>query len=66
MKKISLVQTVTHRVTFYEDDFENAEQFETFAELLHNDVELRNDCFFDNVDRDEYKDEDATYVTIEE
>ena len=52
MNKITLKQTVTYKVTFYDDDFENEEQFNLFVERLKTEDGLLVDTFVENVNRD--------------
>jgi hypothetical protein len=52
MNKITLKQTVTYKVTFYDDDFENEEQFNLFVERLKTEDSLLVNTFVENVNRD--------------
>ena len=52
MKALVLKQTVTHKVIFEVDDFENEEQFNQFCNTIRNDEEQMVNCFIENVDRE--------------
>ena len=52
MKVITLTQTVTYEVNFFEDDFNNKEEFDKFVDILHDDEDFRVECFVKNVNRD--------------
>ena len=63
MNKITLKQTVTYKVTFYDDDFENEEQFNLFVERLKTEDDLLVNAFVENVDR--YNLNNASDIEIE-
>jgi hypothetical protein len=50
MNALVLKQTVTYKVIFEKDDFENDEQFNQFCNTIRNDKEQMVNCFLENVD----------------
>jgi hypothetical protein len=50
MKALVLKQTITYKVIFEVDDFENNEQFNQFCNTIRNDEEQMVNCFLENVD----------------
>ena len=52
MKVITLTQTVTYEVNFFEDDFNSKNEFDLFLERLKTDEDFMIECFIKNVNRD--------------
>lgn len=56
MDCIILKQIVTHRVTFYVEDFETEEQFKEFVKKVKTNDQFMVECFIKNVDRENLND----------
>lgn len=52
MNELVLKQTVTYKVIFSRDDFENDEQWNQFCNTIRNNEEQMVNCFIENVNRE--------------